>query len=269
VNAINKIVFLCFFSSFHFLNVDCQTVDNVRIERIGDVVKIRYILLNSNPDQRFNVKVYCSISEEVRFEPESITGDIGEDIPGGRSEYTVLWDVLEDVEELISAEFFVKAVLNDGSTGIQIDWSKPETYGFLATAVGPNNLQGGVRLLLQEKWGVSCALLAGAKKYRNEDHPGEGDRYMAFTASIDATRQIIQDSTYRMLLFSGLAIATEENSTGGASLIECGPELGLVLEMKRISLFINISYVKFLLSSTSIEPYPTYFLSFGIGLRPR
>jgi hypothetical protein len=268
VKSVNKIVLLLFLSFYNLLTIDCQTVDSVRAERIGNLVKIKYILLNSNPDQHFTIKVYCSINGGSRFEPESLSGDIGENITGGRSEYTIIWDVLKDVEELISAEFFVRADLKDKRSEITINWSKQKAYGLLAVAVGPNNLQGGLRLALLNKWGASFSFMAGQKKYRDVN-PERGDKYGAFTTSIDATRQVIQDSTYRMHIFSGLAIANEENPEGGASFFKCGPELGLALEMRRVAFFTNISYVKFLLNATSVEPYGTFFLSFGIGLRPR
>ena len=55
-------------------------------------------------------------------------------------------------------------------------------------------------------------------------------------------------SSYRMHLFAGLAIASDENSEGGASIIKCGLELGVTFEMRRVALFTNISFVKFPLS---------------------
>lgn len=268
MKSVNKIVFLLFLSFYNLLTVDCQTVGSVRTERIGNLVKIKYILLNSSPDQHFNIKVYCSINGGLRFEPESLSGDIGENITGGRSEYTIIWDVLKDVEELTSAEFFVSAELSDKRSEIQIDWSKMEAYGFLAAAVGLNNLQGGFRLVLQKKWGASLSLMAGQKIYRNV-YPEKGDKYGAFTISFDGTRQLIRDSTYRISIFAGLAIANEEDpeSENGQSFFECGPELGLVLEMRRVALFTNISYV--MSPTNGGEPYDSFFLSFGIGLRPR
>jgi len=266
VKSINKLVFLFLLSFYQFLSVDCQTVDSVRAERIGNLVKIKYILLNSNPDQHFTIKVYCSINGGLRFEPESLSGDIGENITGGRSEYIVIWDVLKDVEELTSAEFFVRAKLSDTRSETQIDWSKLEAYGFLASAVGSNNLQGGFRIALQKKWGASLSIMVGQKKYRNV-YSDRGDRYGAGTASIDCTRQLIRDSTHRMNIYAGLAFANEEDPEYGQSFFECGPELGLVLEMRRVALFTNISYVKF--PTNGGEPYDTFFLSFGIGLRPR
>ncbi len=46
-----------------------------------------------------------------RFEPKAVIGDVGENIIGGKSFYTIIWDVFEDVEEVVNPEFFVRVDL--------------------------------------------------------------------------------------------------------------------------------------------------------------
>jgi hypothetical protein len=266
VKSKNKIVLLFFLSFYCFINVDCQTVDSVRVERIANLVNVKYVLLNSTPDQLFYIKLYCSIDGGLRFEPKSLSGDFGENVPGGRSEYAIIWDVLKDVEELTSVEFFVRADLAGNRSALPINWSKQKAYGFLTAAVGHNNFQGGLRISLLNNWGASWSIMAGQKKYR-EEHPENTDKYAAFTISIDATKRVIVGSSYRMHLFAGLAILSDENSDGGASIIKCGPEMGVAFEMRRVAFFTNISFVKFPLNGG--EPLGESFLSLGIGLRPR
>jgi hypothetical protein len=48
----------------------------------------------------------------------SLSGDYGDNVVGGRQEYMVLWDVLKDVDEVKSVDFSVRAeLLNSKTTG--------------------------------------------------------------------------------------------------------------------------------------------------------
>ena len=88
-----------------------QTVDSIKVEQAGDFIKIRYKILNSVPGQLYRVKVLCSINGGLNSEIRSVSGDVGDNVAGGRSEYWVIWDVLKDVEEVKSVEFVVRAEL--------------------------------------------------------------------------------------------------------------------------------------------------------------
>jgi hypothetical protein len=48
-----------------------------------------------------------------RFEPVSVIGDVGQHILGGRSNYTITWNVFDDLEEVGDVEFFIKVSLAD------------------------------------------------------------------------------------------------------------------------------------------------------------
>jgi hypothetical protein len=88
-----------------------QTVENIRVEPEGNNIKINYRIGGSTDAQLYDVFVTCSMDGGPRFEPESVIGDVGPNIRGGRSFYTVIWDVFEDVEEVGNAEFFIKVEL--------------------------------------------------------------------------------------------------------------------------------------------------------------
>ena len=88
-----------------------QTVENIRVVQDGDNLKINYRIGASTDAQLFNVYLTCSMDGGSRFEPRAVIGDVGENIVGGRSFYTVVWDVFEDVEEVVNPEFFVRVEL--------------------------------------------------------------------------------------------------------------------------------------------------------------
>lgn len=97
-----------------------QTVENIRVEPDGDNIKISYRIGRSTESQLYNIVLSCSMDGGQRFEPQSVIGDVGKNIRGGRSFYTVIWNVFEDVEEVGNGEFFVKVELVS-------DASKPVT----------------------------------------------------------------------------------------------------------------------------------------------
>ena len=96
-----------------------QTVENIRVEPDGESIKISYRIGGSTESQLYDVYLTCSMDGGSRFEPRSVIGDVGRNIRGGRSYYTVIWDVFKDVEEVGSAEFFVRVVLvSDGGVPV-------------------------------------------------------------------------------------------------------------------------------------------------------
>jgi hypothetical protein len=266
LNIKKYIIFLSFFLCT--TRVECQTVDSIKTEIIGNLVRIKYCLVNSQSDQLFTIKLFCSVNGGLKFEPKSLSGDYGENIAGGRSEYAIIWDVLKDQDELTSAEFFVRAERKENSSEHIINWNNQKAYGLLAVAAGPDNLQGGFRIAYLHNWGVSLSIMGGLKKYKNV-FPEKGSYYGAFTITFDGTLKLVEESNYRIHLFGGLAIANEEEPTYGRDPAEFGPEIGLIIEMRRISVFSGMSYLKFPLKQVSSLPYDTFFMSFGIGLRPR
>jgi hypothetical protein len=90
-----------------------QTVENIRVEPEGDKIRIYYRIGGSTEAQLYNVTLTCSMDGSPRFEPKAVIGDVKGNIRGGKSYYTIVWDVFEDVDEVGSAEFFVKVELMD------------------------------------------------------------------------------------------------------------------------------------------------------------
>ena len=89
------------------LGATAQTVENIRVDQDGDNILVHYRIGGSTDAQTFTVRLSCSIDGGRRFEPVTVIGDVGQNIRGGRSNYTVTWDVFEDLDEVGEVEFFV------------------------------------------------------------------------------------------------------------------------------------------------------------------
>jgi len=185
-----------------------QTVDSIRMEQSGDVIKVHYKILNSNPDQVFRVSVLCSINGGLKSQLNSISGDVGENITGGHSGYMILWDVLKDVDELNSAEFFIKAELvkdlseteDDNSFRSQVKGKFLLLFGI--EAPGP---KGAVRAGYLGNFGVSFGLNYGAipilDKYEgNAYYEGFGSKP---GIGIDVTKRIVNLDNFQLHFLAG------------------------------------------------------------------
>lgn len=103
------LLFLILFFCFSLLSA--QTVDSIRVEQSGDFIRISYQILDSKPSEIYRVKVLCSLDGGLNIELRSITGDVGDQVIGGKPEYWVVWDVLKDFDEIGSVEFIIRAEL--------------------------------------------------------------------------------------------------------------------------------------------------------------
>jgi hypothetical protein len=122
-----KVLLLMFTALFLTVEIQAQTVENIRVEPEGDQILIHFRIGESKDRQVYNVSLTCSIDGGQRFEPRTVMGDVGQRILGGKSNYTITWDVFEDLEEIGEVEFFIKIDLAE-------DYSKPveeeESYTF-------------------------------------------------------------------------------------------------------------------------------------------
>jgi hypothetical protein len=88
-----------------------HTVENIRAAADGENVKITYRIGASTETQLFKVHMECSMDGGRRFEPKSVIGDVGENIIGGKSYYTIIWDAFADVDEVNKPKFFIAVEL--------------------------------------------------------------------------------------------------------------------------------------------------------------
>lgn len=142
------------FTSLLLLTISAysQEVSNIITRQNEDKIDITYNISNSTTDQLFYVTIYCAIDGKEKIQLMSVTGDVGDNISGGQGQYKITWDVLKDVDELNSAEFFIKIEMKkDGSSVKPI---KPIAHN--KWAVGYNlsfNLPIGFRISYLGNWG--------------------------------------------------------------------------------------------------------------------
>lgn len=127
-----------------------QRVNNVRAEQNGSVIDIYYSIENSSTDQYFQVTIECDTGKGNKIELQAVSGDVGKNIQGGKNEYKASWDVLEDVEELRSADFIVSIELQSYQRSKTSSTMKPWLVGYnLSTGYAPF----GFRLGYGKTWG--------------------------------------------------------------------------------------------------------------------
>jgi hypothetical protein len=203
-----KSIFLLFFIILFPFSLNSQTVDSIKVEQSGDFIKVRYKILNSTPDQLYRVKVLCSINGGMNTEIRSITGDVGDLVAGGKTEYWVVWDVLKDVEELKSVEFIVRAELvrniSESNKGDNIQWDKKKFHLMLATTFpGP---QAGLKIGYMGSWGFSATFLygkAGLNSHQRKDPdmgiPSKKVPYIG----LELSKRIVNRNGFQMHLSAG------------------------------------------------------------------
>jgi hypothetical protein len=254
----------------------CQTVDSIRVEQVGDFIKIHYKILNSNQYQVFRVTVFCSINGGLKAELKSIMGDFGEDVTGGKPEYTVLWDVLKDVDEVKSVDFSVKAELLKDDTPLQKGklnkshpayWSKERFYVIAAAVINFDYFMGGGRIGYMGSWGVSVSMFTGQKRYTI---PTDKTTYNSMLSAIDITKRITNKDHIQLHVLAGIAFGDHEGSdasTGGHQPnMRWGIDLGLVAGIKRIALYAGFSSIKAPFF-TEYDSDGTSSFDFGVGVR--
>jgi hypothetical protein len=224
--------------------IKCQTVDSIKVEQAGDFVKIRYKLLNSNSDQIYRVKVLCSINGGMNSEIRSITGDVGDQVIGGKSEYWVVWDVLKDVDEVKSVDFSVRAELIKDNSPKDNKRTKALSDRRLNVMLalggpplgqkGPAKFGGKIGYL--GSWGITGMYLRGEE--------GGG----VFSAGFDLTKRIVNGKTFNMHLSAGLNISKIEAYSGDGGTysewftVRKGPEVGYTISIKRLTTSFSLAF---------------------------
>jgi hypothetical protein len=272
------------FLFFAGLYAGAQKVDSIRVEQTGDLVKVYYKILNSNPSQIFRVSVLCSINGGLRSVPNSLSGDYGENVVGGRDQYMVLWDVLKDVDELKSAEFFIQAELKkdlSAETSELFDTTKfwADKRFIALTCIDLPGPGLGIRIGYLGSYGISVHAYRGNipvldEFESNQYYPGPEP---GFGAGIDLTKRIISRKAFQMHLLAGVrncdALVYFNGPppafwTHGVESIE----LGTIIAYKRVLFSLIYShYSTERLVNKHDEPVipagPDDFVNFGIGIR--
>lgn len=244
--------------------VSAQKVDNIKIEKSGNLINIRYQIPKSTSSQVFRVTVLCSINGGVDEVLRSVSGDTGDHVEGGKSEYSVYWDVLRDKDEVKSAEFVVRAELisdNIVKPANTVAQKKVNETGFdkkrfnVLTTIGVQGPKYGAMFGFLGNWGIYFDVVMGpttkSPDAESNVNPMTIPSFQVYSGAI--TKRFLNKNAVQMHLALGVAnskfIFYEKINTvykySYESLI--GPELGLVVGIKGGSLMFTYS---------SFDPYP-------------
>jgi hypothetical protein len=280
------LIFSFIFLSFYF--VAAQSVDSIKTEQSGDYVKIRYKILNSNQNQLFRVRVLCSINGGLNTEIKSVSGDTGDNVVGGKSEYFVVWDVLKDVSELKSVEFIVRAELVKNLNTINIQrsksgeltdiWSKKRFF-IMAASEFPAEPKIGIRMGFMGSFGVSLQFVNGKVALNGQSASVGSNSYdppKTASFSLDITKRIVNRNGFQMHLMAGIQkteiLSRNPNSTIIPYQMErvSGPEIGMSFGIKRFAFSIlgtHFDPASFEKKDDRVAASPLNYISFCIGTR--
>ena len=270
MNLMKKIAITISSLDWHWL-----TVDSIKIEQTGDLIKIRYKILNSTPDQFYKVTVLCSINGGLQSVLKSLSGDYGDNVVGGRSEYMVLWDVLKDVDEVKSVDFSVRAeLLNSKPTGQQpvkekvVD--KNKVYLILATGGVPES-RLGLRIGYSGSWGISAMFLKGKGGAVINKVISESTYVSTFLSSIDITKRVVNKKNFKLHLYTGIAASKLIVNKPANNILEYttigGMEGGIILGISRLAISGGLSTFKWDRGNGSVINGQRHFGSIGLGMR--
>ena len=269
--------------------VSAQKVDSIRVEQSGDFIKIRYKILDSEPGQTYRVKVLCSINGGLNTELRSISGDAGDQIPGGKPEYWVVWDVLKDVEEVKSVDFIIRAELNssarkrpgENTTG----WDKKRVYIMPAVLMpGP---KAGLRLGVLGSFGITGQVVQGKIVIDDDDDVAVVDTdspsltadftpSRQLSVSLDLAKRIVNREGFQMHLLVGFQRTRLAFMDPDAMLTPYheekvfGPESGLAFGVKRLAFTVMLSHFdpgQVEEDGDFVAASPFNYLSFSFGAR--
>jgi hypothetical protein len=113
-----------------------QTVKNVRSVQDGEKIIISYEIDNSTSEDLFKVVISCDLGDGKKNQLKSVTGDVGNNIKGGKGEYKIVWNVLNEVKTLESAEFFINIEKKKlgSSTTFSMPMAKAELHPWFVSA---------------------------------------------------------------------------------------------------------------------------------------
>jgi hypothetical protein len=259
-------LFLGFFPAIH-----CQKVDSLKTEQSGDVIKIHYKIINSNPNQVFKVTVMCSINGGLQSVLKSLSGDFGDNVVGGRSDYMVLWDVLKDVDEVKTVDFSIKAELVKGEPQTKEAKKREPLRKIHAMVLMDTKAQQfGPRLGFMGKWGVTLSFISGGVLLKdffpnNPTLTDESVPYNVFT--LDLTKSIIKKNKFQLHAMAGVA-TTKKAGDKYASYFQdyskryTGFNAGLVMDYGMLAISVEMTSLPKFLGTSSLN---TVF--FGLGMR--
>ena len=118
----NLKILLVFIITGISLNVSSQQIENLRVKSFEDKINILYDISHEKSGQLFDIKVICSNDggQSFNIPIKTISGAFGKNIEGGKDKI-IIWDVLQDLENLKGENFVFKIIATPGEVGNQTD----------------------------------------------------------------------------------------------------------------------------------------------------
>lgn len=250
-----KKIITLFAAIFMSLFAMAQTVENIRVEQDGENILVHYRIGGSTDTQTYTVTLSCSVDGGRQFEPQTVFGDVNENIRGGKSNYTIIWDVFEDRDEIGEVEFFVKVDLIEDEAVVPTPVQTQPTPQMQTTAAPKQNTFArgrffaysgstlsplGISFGRVRNWGYYLSF-----RYGSYEDSYESDVWFTFVGGLN--KHVWSKGIYRMHLFAGIGGTYEvyedyanNSSWEGTSLTY---EFGFVNVIGRINLTIGIETV--------------------------
>lgn len=194
--------------SFIPIWLTAQTVENIHTHQNGSKIDIHYNITNSDASQKFKVTIFCYVNNESTIELQSVTGDVGKDVSGGKASYTATWDVLKDVESLTSASFTVRIEVIEKEVVVQNVKAeiKPLTNALkLVLNSSPIYTPFGLRLAYGADWGGYFGFRIGVNGYSQYGNEVTDKSLYSFT--IGATKNIVYTNNFSLHAYAGGGLA--------------------------------------------------------------
>ena len=140
-----------------------QTAIDIKARQSNGQILINYKLPASTPSYLFDIHVFCKIGDSDSFELKSVSGDVGHEIKGGKTEYQVNWDVFEDLDEFSTADFFVNVTLLNPEKFVLTDADSNKLKEKLLQDKIINQAKQDAKIYYKNSgplWGTGCASLA-------------------------------------------------------------------------------------------------------------
>jgi hypothetical protein len=248
-------IFVFFF--IFVLALKSQTVDSIKVEQAGELIKIHYKILNSNQYQTFKVAVSAKINGGLESKLESLIGDVGDAVKGGKDSYIVIWDVLKDVDEVNTVDFSVRAELVKDDTPItksknKAEWPKERFHTMFAFGQISDDVLFGIQLAYMGSWGITAKYLR-----RNIDMEDYSETTSLVHYTLGLTKRIINKDRFSMHLLAGMDRGHFYlDDTTNSIAVATTYELGTIMAYKRLAVSFALSGYK-----------GNYFVNWGIGIR--
>jgi hypothetical protein len=219
--------FLFFLALALCLQSYSQSVENIRVEPDGENIKIHYRIGGSTDNQFYTVVLNCSMDGGDRFEPKTTFGDVGQNIRGGKSFNTIIWDVFEDVDEIGDVEFFVKVELVRDLSPVavqpqvqperqQVQKAEPSDVGIDKSGPEPGSFDRGGFIAYTgsrySPYGLSFGMVKNWGFYASARFGGYVDAIESdvwITGLVGATKHLFSSGKYRLHGYAGFGTTYE------------------------------------------------------------